>query len=93
MLWRRGRGQDEEMRFSGERTLIAWFHATKRRVQKSPPCERPRMPLASKLGACKIVKANLAHIRQTGPECGPGFGAKVLKVFEFVPSLLGSGGG
>jgi len=30
-------------------------------------------------------RANSAHIRQTGPECGPGLHVKVIKTFKFFP--------
>jgi len=36
-------------------------------------------------------RANSAHVRQSGPESGPGFQTKVLKPFKVVPSSLGSG--
>ena len=38
-------------------------------------------------------KANLAHIRQSRPDSGIGFQAKVLHTFEGFPSSLGSGPG
>ena len=33
----------------------------------------------------------MEHIRQSRPDSGPGFQAKVLKPFKGVPSSLGSG--
>ena len=35
--------------------------------------------------------ASVAHIRQSGPDSGLGFRAKVIKTVEGVPTLLGSG--
>ena len=34
----------------------------------------------------------MASMRQSRPNCGPGFQVKVLKLFKGVPFLLGSGG-
>jgi len=36
-------------------------------------------------------RANVAHIRQSGPDSGHGFKAKVHKIFVVVPSSVGSG--
>jgi len=41
-------------------------------------------------GRCR---ANVAHIRQSRPNSGPGFQTKVLKNIKVVPSSLGSGEG
>ena len=40
------------------------------------------------LGRCR---ANLAHIRPSGPNSGPGVLVQVLQTFEAIPSLLGRG--
>ena len=39
-----------------------------------------------------FCRANVAHARQTRPDSGPGFQAKVLTPIQVVPSSLGSGG-
>jgi len=38
-----------------------------------------------------IDRANMAHERQSRPDCGLGFEATVLKTFQGVPSSLGIG--
>ena len=38
-------------------------------------------------------RANMAHIRQSRPDSGLGFQAKVLKTFRDVPYLIGRGRG
>ena len=47
--------------------------------------------LSSELGKYKTVRANSAHIRQPGPDSGPGVRVKVLKTFQVVSFSLGSG--
>ena len=39
----------------------------------------------------EVPAANIAHIRQSGPDSAVGFQVKVLKPFQVVPSSLGSG--
>ena len=36
-------------------------------------------------------RANMAHVRQSGPDSGLGFQAKVLETFQGLPALHGSG--
>ena len=52
-------------------------------------CTR-RVQIQNSMYRCR---ANLAHVRQSAPDSGPGFRVKVLTTFEVVPSLLGSGFG
>ena len=39
-------------------------------------------------GRCR---ANMAHIRQSGPDSGVVFQVKVLEIFAIIPCSLGSG--
>ena len=49
-----------------------------------------RLPPCPSVQSCR---ANPAHIRQSGPDSGPGFRVKVLEIFQVILSSLGRGGG
>jgi len=45
--------------------------------------------MGAALGGTTPCRANMAHIRQSRPDSGPGFQVTVLKTFRVVPSSLG----
>jgi hypothetical protein len=68
------------------------LHQVHRRegCRESRGCSRDTYP-ESYITRYTSVRGNSAHIRQAGPNSGPGFRVKVFNTFQAVPSLLGSG--